>query len=226
MSPNSDSNYSCSLVPVPTILTNMDEAQAAEIVMGLRTELAESRRTEENARKRATSLEKLIQGYLELFPGLAVVQLQHVHGSESVGLADTAVVTPWTFKTVVSIPSATPRGQEAVIRVLSAPEFKGRFWTVAMMTGELQTRGWSPDSDHPGTAVRTAMDRAGVVDSHVRKGRGIHGNVVFYYKHDDMPEPRFHDAEVLSVTMADGETRDFDIGRMVRGGDHPELDQG
>jgi hypothetical protein len=157
----------------------MDEAQAADILETLRAELAEAIQSIVAAQKRAASLEKLIQGYVELFPALAPVQ--HVYASDFLTMSETATVS-------VLRP---PRGKDAILKVLQAPEYRGRYWTVSQLTDELIQRGWTPESDQPVNAVRTTLTRVTETDHRVHRGRGANNHIVWYYQHEDMPPPHF-----------------------------------
>jgi hypothetical protein len=157
----------------------MDQNEAGAILRTLRSELLEAKRIVGAAQRREAALEKLVSGYLELFPDLA------------------------TEATVDATPNGhepesgerKPRGQEAVLRILSSIEWKGRYWTLSAMTQALAERGWLPetksDTGNPENAVRTALTRLVESNDRVSKGRGATGTFVYYYRHDGMPEPVF-----------------------------------
>lgn len=147
-------SYSSSLVwfartPLTSSLLSMHESEARRILNSLRSEFEQERAAEEAAKRRAAALQKLIDGYIELFPGLA----DHAPPPASFNHEE-----------------ERPRGQEAVRRVMR--QSPGKWFTVKLMAGELQRRGWLPDSEQPINAVRTALDRLAEADPHVGKGMG------------------------------------------------------
>jgi hypothetical protein len=144
----------------------MDEFEVREIFRTLRRELAEAEATLAAAEHRVAALETLVSGYVDLFPALA-----------SIEAAAPDEVT-------------RPRGQEAVLRIMQLPEFKGRYWTVTAMTDALRERDWLPHSNTPANAVRTSLDRLAEKEPQVHKGPGSHG-VVWYWQGDGMQPPRF-----------------------------------
>ncbi|HEX6422779.1 MAG TPA: hypothetical protein VFZ79_04825 [Acidimicrobiales bacterium] len=145
----------------------MDEIEARHILRSLRRELADAEATVAAAQHRVGALQKLVSGYVELFPALA---------------APDATAPPDEV--------TKPRGQEAVLKVMESPEFRGRYWTVTAMTDALSERAWLPESNTPGNAVRTALDRLAEKEPRVHKGPGSHG-VVWYWQGDGMQPPRF-----------------------------------
>lgn len=150
----------------------MDQEEARNILLSLRRELAGTRDVIEAAQRRANSLEKLVGGYIELFPGLS----GDAPSPEQMVDED-----------------ARPKGQEAILKVMEDYEFKGRYWTVAQMVDELSARGWMPESrGNPANAIRTALGR--VYESNkdrVYKGQGRTGALVYFYRHPGAPEPHF-----------------------------------
>jgi hypothetical protein len=153
----------------------MNEQSAREILVSLRGELEESRRVAAAAQKRTAAIEKLVEGYIELFPGLA----------------DETADIPRERKATVTLSPSRPKGQEAVLRVMAEPMNRGKFWTVAKMTDELHRREWSPDSDNPASAVRTAMIRVEQANPRVIKGSGATGTIVYYLMQDENDVPTF-----------------------------------
>ena len=117
----------------------VDENQAREILKSLRQEADEAQQAVVNARVRVAALGKLIEGYCELFPGLA---------------KDVRRIAVEQAEATDAVPDR-PTGQEAVLRVLSDITYRGRYWSPSMMVDELEGRGWSPRSDNPVNAVRT-----------------------------------------------------------------------
>jgi len=167
----------------------MDQAQAAQILHSLRAEATEARRTVADAEKRAAALDKLIEGYVELFPALAAE-------SEPEASPDQVTLYLANGRTLSYIDK--PKGQEAVLRVLQATECRGRFWSVGEMTKELERRDWSPQPRNPNNpdfdpagAVRSALDRVAEADpEHVYKHKGRNG-VIWFYRHEGMAAPNF-----------------------------------
>lgn len=148
----------------------MEQSEAQDILRKLRAELTEANATVAAAQRRVAALDKLVEGYVELFPGLA--------SPESTGQTHAET-------------DERPKGQDAVLKVMESIEFKGRYWTVSAMVEELTRRDWLPESKgDPGNAVRTALDRLATSGGLVHKGRGEHG-VVFYYEGEGYPSPRF-----------------------------------
>ncbi len=146
----------------------MEQSEARRAVEALRRELAEAQAVVAGAQRRAAALDKLVEGYLELFPGLA-------DPSSSAEGAEKA-----------------PRGQDAVLRIMESIENKGRYWTLPAMVDALTKHGWLPESKgNPANAVRTALDRLAERDDRVHKGRGSTGTVVWYWQGDGYPPPRF-----------------------------------
>ena len=152
----------------------MDRAQAKQILATLTEELTAVER-------RAGSLRKLIEGYTELFPDL--------------------------IEDVEDRPAPTdrsdrPRGMDAVMRVFK--DAQGKWFTVRLMTMELQRRGWEPDSDDPESAVRTTLARAYSLDpERIHKGRGQKtGQVTYAYRdswlhHEEAPQPEANGSAAL-----------------------------
>lgn len=172
-------------------VTPMNQDEAAEFLRGLRRELITSRQSLEAAQRRIAALQKTMEGLAELFPGLTV-KPRLVRAP----VVPDDVSTEATEET----PDADyPRGQDAVARILSADEFRGRYWTIAQVTEELANRGWPPRSrsgeplsaGHATNAVRSSLARLAESDRHVERGVGRHGNLVYYYRHEGMPPARF-----------------------------------
>ncbi len=143
----------------------MDESEARRILRTLRSELGEALLAVQAAERRASALNKLVEGYVELFPALT-----EEDGTEK----------------VVSPEADRPRGQHAVRQVLT--ENPGRWYTVRLMTRELGERGWLPDSDQPENAVRTALTRIAETDPLVRRGVGEKTRQITFAWFDK-PEP-------------------------------------
>jgi hypothetical protein len=102
--------------------------------------------------RRLESLNQLIDDYIGLFPDLAT----------------TTTTTPHR-----------PRGQEAVRRVLMASP--GVWFSISSMVAELRNRGWLPDSDEPGGAVRASLMRVAAHKDFEKEHHKKVG-VVFAYK--------------------------------------------
>jgi hypothetical protein len=87
--------------------------------------------------------------------------------------------------------AGVPKGQEAVRRVLT--EAPGKWFTVAQVVDELTNRGWTPESDDPANAVRSALARVETSDPfHIQKrtsGRGAGAGVVYRYSPDPLTDP-------------------------------------
>lgn len=163
------------------ILLVMEEFEVEQIIRKLATERESARRQIEVARKRLNGFDMAITGYLQVFPNLRRV----VEGSESEN--DPQL-----------IPREHPRGQAAISEILEAVEYRGKYWTVAHMTEELQRRGWEPESEKPSNSVRVALTRLAESNSRILKGPGEHGHIVYYYHSEDSPPPRFHKGEVAA----------------------------
>lgn len=149
-------------------LAAMEQSEARRAVEALRRELAEAQVVVTSAQRRVASLEKLVEGYLELFPGLTEP------ASREAGV------------------EKAPRGQDAVLRIMESIGNKGRYWTVTAVVSALADHGWLPESrGNPANAVRTALDRLAERDERVHKGRGSKGTVVWYWQGDGYPPPRF-----------------------------------
>ncbi len=149
----------------------MEQSEARRAVEVLRRELAEAQAVVASAQRRAAALDKLVEGYLELFPGLAE--------PDPNGTADSGA-------------EKAPRGQDAVLKVMESIESKGRYWTLAAMVDALTKHGWLPESKgKPANAIRTALDRLAERDDRVHKGRGSTGTVVWYWQGEGYPPPRF-----------------------------------
>jgi hypothetical protein len=154
----------------------MEQTEAREILHRLRAELVEARGVVEAAQRRVAVLDRLVEGYIELFPELAETPAGHTDDAHS----------------IVSEVGTTPRGQDAVLRIMESIETKGRYWTVTAMTHEMDTRGWLPKSKgDPANAVRVALDRLAEREQRVHKGRGSTGTLVWYWQGEGYPPPRF-----------------------------------
>lgn len=140
----------------------LDEAN--RILSGLREELGDVRTAMLAAQRRAHSLTKLIEGYVELFPELA---------------------EPQEVADVDANDGDKPRGQEAVLAVMK--ESPGKWFTVPSMTRELAQRGWQPATDNPANATRAALDRLVSAPGQVRKDRGATGSVTYSYRPFEPP---------------------------------------
>jgi hypothetical protein len=71
-----------------------------------------------------------------------------------------------------------PKTQDAIRQIMQ--ESPGKWFTVTLMVHELETRGWSPDSDNPASAVRTAMARLAESEPRIGKGQGEKTGSVTY----------------------------------------------
>lgn len=183
----------------------MNEDEAREIVRGLRSELAAARETVVAARRRADALTKVVEGYLELFPNLA--ESIRRQGPQAPSETPAAAPAPKDDQA----PSETtdyPRGQDAVLRILKADEFRGRYWTINQIADELYQRGWPPrarsgealDRTQGLHSVRAAVARL-AESGQVHRGIGDRGHVVFYYQHPGTDPPAFRSQPKL---MEDG----------------------
>jgi hypothetical protein len=172
----------------------VDENQAREILKSLRQEADEAQQAVVNAQVRVAALGKLIEGYCELFPGLA---------------KDVRRIAVEQAEATDAVPDR-PTGQEAVLRVLSDITYRGRYWSPSMMVDELEGRGWSPRSDNPVNAVRTALTRLAESDARVLKGRGEHG-IVYYFAGEGAPTPNFR-GESLSLAPGGVDPDSFRFG--------------
>jgi hypothetical protein len=151
----------------------MEQTEAWEILRKLRGELAEANGIVAAAQRRVAALDKLVEGYLELFPGLASTPPPEADQAGSNGDGEKR------------------RGQDAVISIMEIIENKGRYWTVKAMVDALAERDWLPDSKgNPANAVRTALDRLAEKDPRVHKGLGSN-TVVWYFQGDGYSPPRF-----------------------------------
>lgn len=125
--------------------------------------------------KRQAALQRTISGYIELFPEFVDIIVQDFDDPELLEMAGSM----WPERTRW----ATPRGQQAVRRVLV--ESPGRFFTVQDMVAALREHGWMPDTVNPNSpspAVRTALERlSGDKASKVLKG-GLNGRVAWSYQ--------------------------------------------
>ncbi len=132
----------------------MDRKEARRTLESLRDEVAATE-------KRLAALQKLVEGYLELFPEL----------TDDAPTNSAAAATNETNR---------PKGQEAVRQVMM--ESPGKWFTVPLMLEELRKRGWLPETDEPGPAVRASLTRT-LADPRFRKGRGQKtGAVTYTYK--------------------------------------------
>jgi hypothetical protein len=146
----------------------MNQAEARQILEALRGELESAVAKRTDLEKREAAIRKLIDGYLELFPGLA------------------------SHQTLMPLPapvvSLRPRGQEAVLRVME--DSVGKWWTVGTMVHELEKRGWLPESEQPANAVRVAMERVVTAASPPYfKDKGASGTVTFSYRPFEAAHP-------------------------------------
>ena len=158
-------------------ITAMEQSEARKILLQLRRELTETQAVVEAAQRRTAALNKIVDGYIELFPELATLPAE--------------METSGGHSKLVEI-SGKPRGQDAVQRIMASIEYKGRYWTVSAMVHEMEQRDWLPESKgDPANAVRTALDRLAERDERVHKGRGSTGTIVWYWQGDGYPPPRF-----------------------------------
>jgi hypothetical protein len=136
-------------------MTAMDRNQAREMLAMLTADLA-------GVERRGNALKKLIEGLTDLYPELI----------EDVGdkPADAGIAKDRL------------RGMDAVLRVLR--ETQGKWFTVKLMTNELQRHGWEPDSEDPESVVRTTLARAHRMHpDRIHKGRGEKtGQVTYAYR--------------------------------------------
>lgn len=163
------------------MMLGMELIEAEQAVKSLLAERESAKRELEAARKRLNGFEMAITGFLQVFP-----ELQH------------QLVSPEPGKAPRILNSDQPRGQAAISEILEAPEYRGKFWTVAQMTEELQRRGWEPDSDKPANSVRVALSRLTESNPRIHKGPGEHGHIVYFYQGEDLLPPRFHKGEVAA----------------------------
>jgi hypothetical protein len=137
------------------------QAEARRILTTLRDELVEAEAAVVAAEKRVSALTKLINGYVELFPDLG----------EDASIGDAGS-------------DGRPRGVEAVRRVMM--ESPGKWFTVKLMTSELRSREWLPESANPESAVRTSLTRAFESSDDIQKDRGKQtGQVTFSFRPAD-----------------------------------------
>jgi hypothetical protein len=163
----------------------MEQSEARDILQKLRAELAEAHGVVEAAQRRVAALDKLVEGYIELFPELAT--------------SPAAAHTSNGHPNLIEV-GGKPRGQDAVQRIMESIESKGRYWTVTAMVHEMDTRGWLPKTKgDPANAVRVALDRlAERRPDRVRKGPGSTGTLVWYWQGEGYPPPRFAGDHPLS----------------------------
>ncbi|MEY2588816.1 MAG: hypothetical protein QOJ67_800 [Acidimicrobiaceae bacterium] len=149
----------------------MDVDEAELLVKKHVADLISARLTAQTATKRATALEKVVAGYVELFPELKP-------------LATEAQVE--LFLRLDQDDDHTPKGAEAVRRLMQErPNF---WWYISELVTALRERDWLPESDNPANAVRTACERLlNSDDSDLHKGRSYAGKVAYSYRPDDEP---------------------------------------
>jgi hypothetical protein len=138
---------------------SVDLDQAAEIATQLAEALEDAASIIEQQSRRAKGAVAALNGLFEMFPELKQ------------GLDQTTADEP---------DDGTPRGQEAVKRVLA--DSPGRGWTVSGLVEELYHRGWQPNSRDPANAVRVALERVVASDpAQFRKESGDIGGTLYSY---------------------------------------------
>jgi hypothetical protein len=146
----------------------MEVEEAELLICRLVGELREQRLLAEKASRQAAALNKIIAGYLEMFPALG-------------SLVDDDALLHLEYTD-----DDAPKGAEAVRIILQ--ESPDQWFYVSRLVQELRERGWLPDSDNPANAVRTALERLiNTSDSDVKKGRDSNNRVVYSYRPDDAP---------------------------------------
>jgi hypothetical protein len=173
----------------------MDELEARRILGNLRLELAEADAEARKAEERVTKVRALIEQWLEVFPGLAAETLN----GQTVPLSQ------------IPVDEHRPRGQNAVRIVMQ--ESPGQWFTIRLMTRELEQRGWRPDSDQPENAVRTALTRLADTDPHVRKGMGARTRQVTFAWFDKPETPTASESSTTdSPSLAvNGQSSDSEV---------------
>lgn len=146
----------------------MQFAEAEMQVRSLATELASQRQIMEDAERKVAGLQKIILGYVEMFPELATLD---INAEVKAAATDT---------------DGRPRGAEAVRSILQ--DSPGEPFTVSELVGLLRARGWLPESENPANAIRTALERlVAAPDADVYKGK--FGSSVAYVYDPDRERP-------------------------------------
>lgn len=146
----------------------MDAEQAEPQFRKLVAEWSQQRSLADTATRQAVALDKIIRGYIEMFP-----QFESVFEDED-------------FLPLGAESVPTPRGAEAVRLILQSRP--GYNWWVTELVEALRSRDWLPDSDNPANAVRTALERLlASPESDVTKHK-YEGKVVYTYDPDRDPD--------------------------------------
>src|SRR5438128_1511038 len=112
----------------------MQEEEAREQVRRLAADWFYQRATASEAAQQADALQRIIAGYLQVFP----------HLQEEVDKVTSGQEAPL-------LRSDAPRGAEAVRLVLQ--ETPDEVWLVSELLAELRRRDWLPDSENPANAI-------------------------------------------------------------------------
>ena len=163
----------------------MNTNDVEPFVRALRLERAELARDIHEKQSRLRALSMTLSGLYEIYPELAPKR----SNSENSDLVNQKVSAPGEQDRAVS--SDRPTGQEAVLRLLSLEQFRGRYWTVAAVVEGLTRLGWQPDSANPSNAVRVALNRLAESNPQVTRGMGRNGHLVYFYQFDADSPPHF-----------------------------------
>jgi hypothetical protein len=151
----------------------MEVDEAREQVRQLSREWLELSQLAQTALRRASGLQKIISGYVEMFPELEdeddrTVRFVTARASE-------AEAAPQTGN--------APKGAEAVRLILQ--DHPNVEFYVSELVEMLRERGWLPESDNPANAVRTALERLhGSSENDISKQRYTNGKVKYMYDRD------------------------------------------
>ena len=151
----------------------MDVDEAKKEVVRLINEWEVQQESAQEATRRAAGLQKIVAGYMEMFPEL----------EEYVG----AIVKSLTESQAAPSEQGQPKGAEAVWRILQG--LPGELVLVSELVEMLKGRGWLPESDNPANAVRTALERLYANSEETDVVKGTRGNNVAYGYFPDREAP-------------------------------------
>jgi hypothetical protein len=153
----------------------MELEDARAVVTQLVDDWLNTRHVAAKAARDASALEKIIGGYVEMFPELKPLAEAVAYCDDNGRLYE------------IGTSESAPRGAEAVRRVLQ--EQPNYWWYISELVEALKKRGWLPESDNPANAVRTACERLlSSEGSDVHKAQGMPTKKIAYsYRPDDEP---------------------------------------